>query len=151
MIDYQAPNSDSGFADAFFTAASQNTAGTVSTSWGESETFLAASILAGQEAATYVAAFDEAFLELAVQGQSAFDASGDAGAYDDSDRPRHHQPVGRHQLGQPVHHRGGRHHAALDRQLTGPDGSATVTVPAQRTWGWDYLWQADRHDHRRHR
>jgi kumamolisin len=25
--------------------------------------------------------------------------------------------------------------------VTGPDGSAPVTVPAQRTWGWDYLWQ----------
>ena len=32
-----------------------------------------------------MAAFDEAFLELAVQGQSGFDAAGDAGAYDDSD------------------------------------------------------------------
>ena len=26
--------------------------------------------------------------------------------------------------------------------LTGPDGSATVTVPSQRAWGWDYLWPA---------
>ena len=24
--------------------------------------------------------------------------------------------------------------------LTGPDGTASVTVPQQRTWGWDYLW-----------
>ena len=81
VIDYQAPNTDSGFADSFFTAASQNTADTVSTSWGESETILEAAILAGQEAATYNQAFDEAFLELAIQGQSAFDASGDTGAY----------------------------------------------------------------------
>ena len=95
VIDYQAPNTDYGFADAFFSAASQNTASTVSTSWGESETILEAAILAGQEAATYNQAFDEAFLELAAQGQSAFDASGDAGAYDASRRPRHHQPVGR--------------------------------------------------------
>ena len=73
MIVYQAPNTDPGFADAFFTAASQNTAGAVSASWGESETIIAAAILAGQETATYVAAFDEAFLELAAQGQSAFD------------------------------------------------------------------------------
>ena len=81
VIDYQAPNTDFGFADAFFTAASQNTASTVSTSWGESETALEASILSGQEASTYAAAFDEAFLELAAQGQSAFDASADEGAY----------------------------------------------------------------------
>jgi kumamolisin len=26
--------------------------------------------------------------------------------------------------------------------LTGPDGTATVTVPKQRAWGWDYLWPA---------
>ena len=51
VIDYQAPNTDFGFADGFFTAASQDTASTVSTSWGESETaFLTASILSGQEA-----------------------------------------------------------------------------------------------------
>ena len=55
VIDYQAPNSDPGFADAFYTAASQDTAGTVSTSWGESETFLTAAILAGQEAPAYLA------------------------------------------------------------------------------------------------
>ena len=26
--------------------------------------------------------------------------------------------------------------------LTGPDGSATVSVTSQRAWGWDYLWPA---------
>src|SRR4029077_303594 len=35
VIVYQAPNTDPGFADAFFTAASQNTADTVSPSSGE--------------------------------------------------------------------------------------------------------------------
>lgn len=34
MIDYQAPNTDYGFIDAFFTAASQNIASGVSASWG---------------------------------------------------------------------------------------------------------------------
>ena len=87
VIDYQAPNTDPGFADAFFTAASQNTASTISSSWGESETILAASILAGQEPATYLQAFNEAFLEMAAQGQSGFLSagdSGDSGAYDAS-------------------------------------------------------------------
>ena len=37
VIVYQAPNTDPGFFDAFADAASQNTADTVSTSWGESE------------------------------------------------------------------------------------------------------------------
>ncbi len=84
VIVYQAPNSDPGFADSFFTAASQNIAGSVSTSWGESETYLASVVAQGGETSAYVAAFDEAFLELAAQGQAAFDAAGDAGAYDAS-------------------------------------------------------------------
>ena len=42
VISYQAPNTDYGFADAFFTAASQNIASDVSASWGESETVIQA-------------------------------------------------------------------------------------------------------------
>ncbi len=38
VIVYQAPNTDYGFADAFFSAASDNIASTVSASWLESET-----------------------------------------------------------------------------------------------------------------
>jgi kumamolisin len=142
VIDYQAPNTDPGFIDSFFTAASQNTASTVSTSWGESETVVAAAILAGQEASTYLAAFDEAFLELAAQGQSDFDASGDAGAYDAS------RDLGTTNLSvdtssdSPYITATGGTTLPWTGQLTGPDGTATVTAPAQRIWGWDYMWQA---------
>jgi len=142
VIVYQAPNTDYGFADAFFSAASQNIAGSVSTSWGESETYLEASILAGQEAATYVQAFDEAFLELAEQGQSGFDAAGDDGAYDATG------DIGTTNLSvdtpadSPYLTSGGGTTLPWTGTLTGPDGSVTVTVPTQRTWGWDYLWQA---------
>jgi kumamolisin len=141
VIVYQAPNTDYGFADAFFTAASQNTASTISTSWGESETALLATILAGQEAPTYNAAFDEAFLEMAVQGQSGFDAAGDSGAYGPS------RDIGTTNLGvqsnsdSPYITAAGGTTLPWTGTLTGPDGSATVTVPTQRTWGWDYLWQ----------
>lgn len=142
VIDYQAPNSDPGFADAFFTAASQNTADTVSTSWGGSETYLQAQILAGQEAATYLEAFDEAFLELAIQGQSAFDASGDAGAYDaSSDLGTTNLSVDTNSDSPYITAAGGTT-LPWSGTLTGPDGSASVTVPAQRAWGWDYLWPA---------
>jgi kumamolisin len=142
VIDYQAPPTDTGFIDAFFTAASTNTASSVSTSWGESETVVAAAIQSGQEASTLTDAFDEAFLELAAQGQSAFDASGDAGAYDDSDQ------LGTTSLSidtnsdSPYITATGGTTLPWTGQLTGPDGSATVTVPAQRIWGWDYLWPA---------
>jgi subtilase family serine protease len=142
VIDYQAPNTDPGFADAFFTAASQNTASTVSASWGESETYLESLILAGQEAKTYEAAFDEAFLEFDAQGQSGFLASGDAGAYDASD------DLGTTNLSvdtsadSPYITAAGGTTLPWTGTLTGPDGSATVTVSAQRIWGWDYLWPA---------
>jgi kumamolisin len=142
VIVYQAPNTDPGFADAFFTAASQNVASSLSTSWGESETYLESVILAGQEAATYIAAFDEAFLELAIQGQSGFDAAGDAGAYDASG------DIGTTNLSvdtpadSPYLTAGGGTTLPWTGTFTGPDGSATVTVPQQRTWGWDYAWPA---------
>jgi kumamolisin len=140
VIDYQAPNSDPGFADAFFAAASQNTADTLSTSWGEAETLVKALVLSGEETATYNAAFDEAFLELAAQGQSAFDASGDSGAYDAFPE------IGTTNLSidtnsdSPYITAAGGTTLPLSTTATGPDGSAPVTVSAQRIWGWDYLW-----------
>jgi kumamolisin len=142
VILYQAPNTDPGFADSFFTAASQNIASTISTSWGESETYLLASILAGQEATTYNAAFDEAFLEMAIQGQSGFDASGDTGAYAAfRDIGTTNLSVGTNSDSPYITAAGGTT-LPWTGTLTGPDGSATVTVPSQRAWGWDYLWAA---------
>ena len=141
VIVYQAPNSDPGFADAFFTAASENTADTVSTSWGESETVVRAAVAAGAETPAYVAAFDEAFLELAIQGQSGFDAAGDGGAYDDF------YELGTTSLSvdtpadSPFMTAAGGTTLPWTGQRTGPDGTVTVTVPHERSWGWDYLWQ----------
>ena len=85
IVVYEAPNSDAGFLDAFATAASENKASTVSSSWGESEDVIKAAVAAGVESKTYAQAFDEIFLEFAAQGQSSFIAAGDAGAYDSSD------------------------------------------------------------------
>jgi kumamolisin len=142
VVAYQAPNTDPGYADAFFTAASQNVASTVSASWGDSETYFEAAILSGQKPSTYVAAFDEAFLEFAAQGQSGFDAAGDSGAYDAS------ADLGTTNLSvdnpadSPYMTAAGGTTLPWTGTLTGTDGSATVTVPAQRAWGWDYLWPA---------
>jgi kumamolisin len=141
VIDYQAPNSDPGFIDAFFTAASQNVADTLSTSWGESETYVAGAVAAGEETNAYEAAFDEAFLELADQGTSVFDAAGDDAAYDASG------DIGTTNLSvdtpadSPYATASGGTTTPWSGTLTGSDGSASVTVPNQRAWGWDYLWQ----------
>jgi kumamolisin len=141
VIVYQAPNSDPGFADAFFTAASKNTADTVSTSWGESETVIRAGVASGTEPPAYVAAFDEAFLELAAQGQSGFDAAGDGGAYDDFYELGTTSLSVDNPADSPFMTAAGGTTLPWTGQLTGPDGTVTVTVPDQRAWGWDYLWQ----------
>jgi kumamolisin len=141
VVVYQAPNTDPGFIDAFFTAASQNAADTLSTSWGEAETVVAGEVAAGEETNAYEAAFDEAFLELADQGTSVFDAAGDAAAYDASDE------IGTTNLSvdtpadSPYATASGGTTTPWSGTLTGPAGSAAVTVPNQRAWGWDYLWQ----------
>ena len=145
VIVYQAPNTDPGFADAFFTAASQNIAGSVSSSWGESETYLAAAVANGAETSAYVAAFDEAFLELAAQGQATFVSAGDAAAYDASD------DIGTTNLSVDtpgdspyVTSSGGTTlpwSATLSGTVNGQTVTANVNVPQQRAWGWDYLWQ----------
>jgi len=141
VVVYQAPNTDPGFIDAFFTAASQNIADTLSTSWGEAETVITAEAAAGEETSAYEAAFDEAFLELADQGQSAFDAAGDAGAYDDSDELGTTELVVDTPADSPYITASGGTTTPWTGAVSGPDGSVTVTVPAQRAWAWDYLWQ----------
>ncbi len=142
VVVYQAPNTDPGFADAFFTAASQNLAGSVSASWGESETFLTASIAAGTETSAYATAFDEAFLELAVQGQSTFASSGDSGAYDAiGDLGTTNLAVDTPADSPYITSSGGTT-LPWSGTLSGLGGTATVNVPAQRAWGWDYLWPA---------
>ncbi|HEY8028915.1 MAG TPA: S53 family peptidase [Gaiellaceae bacterium] len=133
---YQAPNTDAGFVDAFYQAAADNTADTVSASWGESETLIKAFTNIGLEDPNYANAFSQAFLEMDAQGQSMFLSSGDSGAY----------PASR-DLG------------STDRTAGNPDDSPwatssggttlpgpfqvhdlTFNFPTERTWAWDYLW-----------
>jgi kumamolisin len=142
VIVYQAANTDSGFAGAFFQAASDDVADSVSSSWGESETIIANQVAKGREPVAYEAAFDEAFLEMAAQGQSGFIASGDNGAYDASD------DIGTTNLSidangdSPYITSAGATTLAGDQtfQNANRHKSVTVDVPAERMWGWDYLW-----------
>lgn len=149
---YQAPNTTAGFADAFYTAASQNLAGSVSCSWGESEAVINAFGAAGFISPGYQQAFDEAFAEMAVQGQSLFIASGDSGAYADN------RTTGGEWTTLGVGSPASSPYATAAGGTTLPwFGTATFTfgagggtnlvsahveVGAQRAWGWDYLVQA---------
>jgi kumamolisin len=135
---YQAPNTDFGQADAFFTVASQNAAASISTSWGESEILNQAIGANGTEAATYGGVFDEAGLEMAAQGQSAFDASGDVGAYDDVTDPTANTELS---VDNPANSpwitaAGG----TTNKGQIPISASQVINIPAQRAWGWDYLW-----------
>jgi kumamolisin len=140
VIDYQAPNTDYGFVDAFFTAASQNIASGVSASWGESETAVEATIQSGEESAGYAQAFDEAFLEMAAQGQSAFTSSADAGAYTASEDVGTTNLSADNPADSPFITACGGTSLPGTTYLSGPDGTATATTTANRIWGWDYLW-----------
>ena len=142
VIVYQAPNTDSGFADAFFDAASQNIASTVSASWLESETYLQAYISGDQESPGYQAAFDEAFLEMGAQGQSSFVASGDQGAYTAiADLGTTNISVAT-SADSPYITAAGGTTLPWSATLEAASGvTANVDVKSQRTWGWDYLWQ----------
>jgi subtilase family serine protease len=143
VIVYQAPNTDYGSADAWFGAASQNVATSISTSWGESEIFNEAIAANKSEAATYGGIFDEAGLEMAAQGQSAFDAAGDAGAYDDApDSPTAYTGLS---VDNPANSPwitagGGTTNSGKIPLYSGIGVAAAISIRAQRTWGWDYLY-----------
>ncbi|MBO0806004.1 MAG: S8/S53 family peptidase [Nocardiopsaceae bacterium] len=142
VLVYQAPNTDSGFADAFFAAASQNIASSVSASWGESETYLAYSIADHTESPAYQAAFDEAFLEMAAQGQSAFTSAGDSGAYTATSDQHTTNLSADAPADSPYITAAGGTTDPWSGQISNTAGTVTasVSVPRTRTWSWDYLW-----------
>jgi subtilase family serine protease len=137
IVVYQAPNTDFGFVDGFFDAASQNVADSVSSSWGESETEIQASVNDGTESPTYAISFDEAFLELAAQGQSAFVSAGDYGAYTAvEDLGTTNLSAGNPDSSPWITTAGGTTLPGTI-PLTATDSAA---IPVQRTWSWDWLW-----------
>ncbi len=143
VIVYQAPNTDSGWIDAFFTAASQNKASTISSSWGESETIVRAAIASGVEAPAIQKAYDEAFLELAAQGQSTFLSSGDSGAYSASADLGSTDVSAGAIASSPYITSSGGTTLPWSGAFKGADGNLIpVSVKHERAWGWDYLWPA---------
>jgi kumamolisin len=140
VVVYAAPNTEGGYADAFFAAASQNVAGTLSSGWNEPETMLQAAAGAGAEAPGYAQALDEAFLELAAQGQSTFVAAGDAGAYDAAGAPGTTNLSVSSPGDSPFVTSVGGTTLSGTIAATADGASVKATIPAQRTWGWDWLW-----------
>jgi subtilase family serine protease len=143
---YLAPNSDPGYMDAYFTAASDNIADTVSISWGESETYILQSVLAGTETSAYLAALDEATAELSAQGQSNFSSAGDDGAYDAlGDAGTTDLSIDNGGDSSYTTSAGGTTLPGLQTYPvenaagTKTIGTESAYIPTERTWGWDYL------------
>jgi subtilase family serine protease len=156
IIVYQAPNTNQAFVDAFALAVDQNKAQSISTSWGEWEWWddLANAPVTDPDTGKTVSslyAMDELFLQAALQGQSLFAASGDAGAYDaddgtDADGNPFLPPD--YSLALSVDY------PASDPYITASGGTTlpgkqvytvsgqpdyVVKIPKERVWSWDYL------------
>ena len=144
IMVYQAPNTDYGFADAFFSAITQNKVDSLSASWGQSEDSINYYITNGQESPNYAQVFNEAYMEAAAQGISTFASAGDQGAYDASaDMGTTDLSVDNPADSPYVTAAGGTTLPWSD--VPGNFGNTTLGIPnsvvtTERAWGWDYLW-----------
>jgi kumamolisin len=143
---FEAPNTDPGFADAFFKEASENRVDTASVSWGESDTIIQALIRQAAEPKALAQVFDEAFLEMGAQGISNFTATSDSSAYgafgdvgttnlaasNPSDSPYTTATGGTTLPGVQTY------------GVTDSKGNLTslesVNIPKEIAWGWDYFF-----------
>jgi subtilase family serine protease len=139
VVVYDAPNSDAGFIDLFYKAASDNLVDTMSCSWGEAEEFFFPEIV-GVDNRPQLIAFHQALLEAAAQGISVFAASGDNGAFDINDA-----------FNDPVNNVLTVDHPGADPAITSAGGTTTpfttnfgpgtpdFVVAKEQVWGWDAL------------
>jgi hypothetical protein len=81
IVVYEAPNTSFGSIDAYNAIVSADAANIISTSWGECESALEASVPGAQSIENYL------FEEAAIQGQTVIAASGDTGSDDCAGTP----------------------------------------------------------------
>ena len=149
IIVYQSPNTNQGFLDAFARAAQDNKADSFSTSWGEWE-FFDSNAGGGQvtdvfsgETVSSLQALHEVLVVAALQGQTAFAAAGDSGAFDVfGEVPANFSTplsVDNPASDSAIVAAGGTTLPGV-QEFTLADGSIfSVDVPTERVWGWDYL------------
>jgi len=149
IVVYQAPNTDQGFLDALAHAVHDNNADSFSTSWGEWEFFDSTAggnqvtDVFSHETVSSLQALHEVLVVAALQGQSAFAAAGDCGAYDvfDEVAANFSTPLS---VDNPASDSaivaGGGTTLPGVQEFTLADGSTfSINVPTERVWGWDYL------------
>ena len=145
VIVYQAPNTDQGFIDAFVKAINDNTADSISVSWGLWEWFDTQSqvnVPGKKNTVDALHAYNNLFLQAAVQGQSLFAASGDDGAYDVNNAGIAPVPDYSRTLSVDSPSSSPWITAAGGTTLPGDQlysGGVTINIPHERVWGWDYL------------
>lgn len=156
VIVYEAPNTDQGFLDAFARAIDSNVVDTLSTSWGGWEYFDAVpnSVSPPQvtdptngRTTTELKALNDILIQAALQGQSAFAASGDAGSYDANDSasafplPDFSAVLSVDDpAAQPFITAAGGTTLPGPQSFGLPDGtSTTINIANERAWSWDYL------------
>jgi subtilase family serine protease len=143
IIVYDAPNTDPGFIDLFYKAASDNLVDSLSVSWGASEVYYYSAVSGGTESSAEFVAFHQAFLELAAQGISTFASAGDSGAYDANDA--FNDPVNNvlsvdYPSSDPaITAAGGTTVPWSGQFLSLPASAPPVTVYTEQVWGWSYL------------
>jgi kumamolisin len=148
IVVYQAPNTNQGFLDAFAAAVQSNTADSISTSWGEWEFFddldnAPVTDPFSDKTVSALQATHELFVEAALQGQSMFAASGDAGAFDVfGEVPSNiSTPLSVDYPGSDpaITAAGGTTLPGTQTFLLPGGTTFSLTVPTERVWGWDYL------------
>ncbi len=152
---YEAPNSSQGFIDAFAAAIDANLADTISVSWGEWEFFDTLSTggpvvdpVTGANTSS-LQAFNDLFLQAALQGESMYVASGDSGAYDTTlyfTPPAYPPPQGSVALSvdDPSAQKwitavGGTTLPGTQIFSLGGTQTLSINVATEQAWGWDYL------------
>ncbi|MEO5812507.1 MAG: S53 family peptidase [Rhodanobacter sp.] len=151
VVVYHAPNSGNGFIDAFLQAVADNTADSISTSWGSPEAFNFAALNVDGAAITDTSdvgdlqAFHQVLMEAAAQGQSVFAASGDSGAFDtvralgtgtgpfDFNAPL---TVDSPASDPYMTAAGG---TTVPVTFTNRAGEVVLSIKQESVWGWDYL------------
>lgn len=151
ILVYEAPNTSQGFVDGMAAAVDQDAVSSMSTSWGNWEWFDTipdddvTNPVTGENATT-LRAFNDVLLQAALQGQSIFDAAGDAGAYDANrfgelfTLPFFTQVLS---VDDPAAQAWAT--AAGGTTVPGtqvydvPGGTLSINVPVERAWAWDYL------------
>ncbi len=148
---YIAPNiSNANFINGFEAAASENIADTISSSWGQPELeffYNQATQTTGDS--FLLEAFHDAFLEMALQGQTVFIAAGDSGSFDTVRDIC--SPFGTPSPSTPVCSAPfSVDHPSSDPLVTAAGGTTLpfkmklkdgilLTVAKEQAWGWDYI------------